>query len=228
MSTPDPNRPSSASRSGREETRWPRGDALDDLLGLDPTPTPAPTLKESVVRVMRSATEESAVPAGLDALLELDVVEIPAGLSGRVLEGLQVHRSAGSGLGGDGQARRPRFVLLRGGAGRRMATLGGGLAAAGLLLVAVFSVGAEGPAVGGGSEAAADATGIERFAEGAVSPLGTAPESDGAPSDELLAALPMLEHLDFLTEELDPLEADALFLLEADDALLLELLEIGG
>jgi len=45
------------------------------------------------------------------------------------------------------------------------------------------------------------------------------------PSDELLAALPELEAWAFMADELEPLEEDALFLLEPTDELVLELLE---
>ena len=45
------------------------------------------------------------------------------------------------------------------------------------------------------------------------------------PSDDLLAALPELEAYAFMAGELEPLEEDALFLLEPTDELVLELLD---
>lgn len=45
-----------------------------------------------------------------------------------------------------------------------------------------------------------------------------------APSEELLAALVTLEDLAFLDAELEPIESDALFLLDEEDELLLDLL----
>ena len=48
------------------------------------------------------------------------------------------------------------------------------------------------------------------------------------PQRRLLAALPLLESLEFLEGELDPLEQEVLLVRDPSDALILEFLELGG
>jgi hypothetical protein len=63
---------------------------LDHLLDLDLKPAPAGLAAEILARL---APERAAREAPLDALLDLDrAIEIPVGLSARVLRGLRIHR----------------------------------------------------------------------------------------------------------------------------------------
>lgn len=181
------------------------------------------------ISASRSAPQDSA-PIGIDGLLDLDVVEVPEGLADRVLAELETERFASV----RPAAPARRFLLLRGGGAQRAAAALG-VAAAAVAAVLLFPRvdPADGPRdlPGSGTEARV-ARGDQAPAEpppGELRP-DTAPGASDLeePSDEFLASLDALEHLDFLTQDLDPLEADALFLLEAEDALLLELLEIGG
>lgn len=123
----------------------------------------------------------------LDDLLELDRVDVPAGLSERITRNVRAQEQP---------VRRPRALRLA----------FAGLAAAAALLV-VFALRRNDAQEG-------RAANVPEIATLAVEP-----------SDELLSALPTLVHLDFLIDELEPLEADAMFLLDADDRLLLELME---
>lgn len=61
-------------------------------------------------------------------------------------------------------------------------------------------------------------------------PLGRAGSggAEDVPGEELLAALPFLESLEFLERELDPLEQEVVLAIDPREALLLEFLELGG
>lgn len=146
-------------------------DPLDELLGLDPTPELTAAAKERI----RAGLAESDDRA-LDALLGLDDVEVPAGLSARVLARCRE----------DAAPARGRTPILR------FAAYALPAAAAVLLLVRPWA-------------------------------NGDAPAVPEAPSAELLAALPTLEDMEFLTEELDPFEAEALFLFDDDEDVLVDL-----
>ncbi|MEM1449172.1 MAG: hypothetical protein AAGI22_08655 [Planctomycetota bacterium] len=184
MSSSDPDRHDS----------WPRGDALDELLGLDP----APVLPPDAVRAIHERLEREGDGA-LDALLDLDEVEVPAGLADGVLARVASER---------------RASRLR----RRLRVLPVLAAAAAVLVIALRGAGPKEPADPGGSETVADAPTLDEPSD----------EPSDGPSDEFLAALPVLEDLELLAEDLDPVELDALFLMDAEDALLLDLLEMGG
>jgi hypothetical protein len=62
---------------------------------------------------------------------------------------------------------------------------------------------------------------VESGGEGAVAALDV-------PSAELLAALPLLESLEFLEQELDPFEQEVALVVDPRDTVLLELVELGG
>ncbi|MEM9380588.1 MAG: hypothetical protein AAGB93_11615 [Planctomycetota bacterium] len=167
---------------------WPRGDALDELLGLDP----APVLPPDAVRAIHERLAREGDGA-LDALLELDEVEVPAGLTDGVLARVASER----------RATRLRRRL-------RVLPVLAAAAAAVALLLTLRDAGPTPPAAPGDRETVADAPPLDE------------------PSDEFLAALPVLEDLELLSEDLDPVELEALFLMDAEDALLLDLLEMGG
>jgi len=67
-----------------------------------------------------------------------------------------------------------------------------------------------------------------RSAESAGGSAGGAVAALDGPSAELLAALPLLESLEFLEQELDPFEQEVALLVDPGDAVFLELLELGG
>ncbi|MEM6672458.1 MAG: hypothetical protein AAF726_06410 [Planctomycetota bacterium] len=181
MSTRDGDR-FDAGRGGS----WPHGDDLDALLGLDPSPTLS---KESVRAIHEGLTDGN--DEALDALLGVDVVDVPAGLANDVLARVASERRAVT------RRRAMRLVPM---------TL---VAAAAVVLLVLRG-----------------RTSVEP--DQVPTLVAEAETGAGAPSDELLAALPVLEDYEFLTEDLDPLESDALFLLDDEDALLLDLIELGG
>lgn len=177
---------------------------VDDLLGLDPDPRLSPEAREAI-RQGLAATARSEVK--LDRLLDLDVVEVPAGLAESVLAGVRREASADRSLREKNAARRHPL--------RRLALPAGVLAAAAALALAVIPRGGDEPA----SEQA-----------GAASSEVAATVNDAwleNPSDELLAALPVLEAMDLWAEDLEPLEEEVLFVFDADEDLMLELLEGG-
>jgi len=181
----------------RGEPDWPRGDAIDELLGFDPTPTLSPEAMRAMYA--RLAPEGDG---GLDALLGLDDVETPSGLAEGVLarvasEAVAVRRR-----------RRLRVLPIL------------AAAAAGIAVVVL------GGRNSGRGEAGDPTTGAPSTLAG-VGTSGAGERSIGDPSDDFLAALPALENMQFLGEELDPVEADALFLMDAEETLLLDLLEMG-
>lgn len=177
----------------RPEPRWPRGDGIDELLGVDPTPM----LSRDAVRAIHEQLQRENDGA-LDGLLGLDEVSVPDGLADRILA--RVARAR------DAAGRRRRLRVLP------PVAAGVALVAAAALVIVLLRTGDGDRSVVDDGAYVADGAGA----------------SDDQPSDEFLAALPALEDLEFLTEELDPFEVDALFLMDADDALLLDLLEMGG
>lgn len=155
--------------------------ALDELLRLDPEPEFQP---EAMARLQTRLAE-----ARIDAALEADEVETPAGLPHRVLS-----RVRGAAHG------RPRRS-------RRFLGLVPLAAAAAVLAIWTWRGGEPGEEPARGADVAMVAEYVEPV------------------SDELLASLSLLENMEFLTEELDPLEADALFLLDVEEQILLDLLD---
>lgn len=182
----------------RPESRWIRGDGIDELLGVDPTPL----LSSDAVRAIHEHLQRENDGA-LDGLLGLDDVSVPDGLADRVLARVDSER--------DAAGRRRRFRALP------PVAAGVALVAAATLAIVLLRGGDDDRLRGGDHNRSV-------VDDGAF----VADASDEQPSDEFLAALSALEDLEFLTEELDPFEADALFLMDADDALLLDLLEMGG
>lgn len=173
---------------------------LDQLLGEDVDPTLSVEAKRAIVARVRAAED-----AALDRLLDLDGIAVPDGLGQRVLSALQGNiASARDHVLTPAAPRRPRLLLV-------CSALGAAAAAAALLLVLKKAKTVDAPPIGGESPMVADAT-----------------DSEAIPSDEFLALLPALENVDFLIDELDPLEADALFLFEAEDELLLDFLDENG
>ena len=201
---------------------------LDELLGADPDPQLPPEARARMADALEGARVERSLDEKLDRLLGLDDVEVPAGLADRVLAVLAPSGSAPSGSAPSGMAAEREVVLQPAPRGRlRLVSrpiVGAALAAAAVL--AAF-VGVR--KLGSGSQSAEPATSIAQMDDGvdAGDPVfRDVTEGDAMPSDELLAALPLLEDLEFLTEDLDPLEADALLLFDADELLLMELVEL--
>ncbi|QDV04965.1 hypothetical protein Poly30_04600 [Planctomycetes bacterium Poly30] len=173
-----------------------KGRSLDDLLGLDPEPLFSPEARAKLLRGLADAR--------VDAALDADVVVPPVGLAERTIRRVRGERAP---VARGQRAPRRRLVAIP------------LMAAAAALAIWTFR-GAEGPTENG--RATAEAT-IAKTA-GAKSMAAENGASEPV-SDELLASLTVLENLEFLTEELDPLEADALFLLSMDDQVLLDLLD---
>ncbi|MEL6429925.1 MAG: hypothetical protein AAFU73_00040 [Planctomycetota bacterium] len=169
-------------RIGGPEERWPRGDALDQLLGLDEVDAP-PGLAQRALDAARRADAPAVEPRPARRLRLVRTV-LPAAALAAAAALLFVLAPRSSGPGGDADGGVPDVDRAPSGGGPR---------------------GASDPLV-------ADAD-----------PGGRALLD--APSAELLASLPELEAYDFLVEDLDPLEADALFLLDAADPLVLDLLQ---
>jgi|GEM_PF-2629432 len=161
------------------------GRELDELLGLDPTPT---LNEEARQRIHDQLSAEN--DRVLDAVLGLDEVTLPGGLAGRVRAAVLADR------------RRRRLRPVRWTAAA---------VAAGLLVAAGagwLPLGEQGPF---------------------TVPLDGEPVASlENPSEELLAALPLLESLEFLEQEFDPFEREVALALDPRDAVLLELLELGG
>ncbi len=170
---------------------------LDEILGLDPEPTLSPEAGERLHRALKDARSG----ASLDRFLDADVVEVPEGLPERVIE--QVRRSERDSDSSAGTRQGGRRWPLR--------LVAPVLAAAAALLLWVVSD----PGVASRKSAT---TGPDDVA------LVSDPGEEGV-SDELLASLELLEDLDYLTAELDPFEADALFLMSVEDELLFDLFE---
>lgn len=147
----------------------------------------------------------------LDRLLALDEVDVPPGLGQRLRDRAQADRE---------EREHEPFPLRSIKPARKVAVLALALAASiALLLLAPWEGGNERDrSAKGGAGQSVDLTGDVARTDGGTSDAV-------APSDELLAALDALEAYDFLVEELEPFEADALFLLEPADPLLLDLLE---
>lgn len=173
---------------------------LDQVLGEDVDPTLSVEAKRAIVARVRA--EEGAA---LDRVLDLNSVAIPDGLSARVLGALDAHVGpVRGGVFAPAAPRRPRLYLVGG-------ALAGVAAAAALFLILKKGELLDPPRTGGGTLDVAETTPLE-----------------AVPTDEFLALLPALENVDFLIDELDPLEADALFLFEAEDELLLDFLDENG
>ncbi len=200
--------------------------ALDELLGVDPTPRLSAEVRARLLQQLsRSETLGEAGQSEtrvLDALLELDQVDVPAGLARRIVAGTR---------GARGLRRRSRA--------RRVAPLLLAAAAATIVAIPLWPT--------GDSPEGAPSTGRSPGAEldgqpggnpgGSVGAMAAATETEiedaGLPSDQLLASMALLDDLSyedvlFLTEELDPLEAEALFLFETEDELLFDLLMEAG
>ena len=126
----------------------------------------------------------------LHELLGVDEVEVPAGLSARVLAAVRADRRR--------RRLRPVGVLLAAAAAAVLAVTGAGWWP------------------------------VNGLSEGPGRSLGNGLGAPELPSEELLAALPLLESLEFLEGELDPLEQEVLLVRDPSDALILEFLELGG
>lgn len=209
-------------------------DGLDHLLDLD-TAAPVPgDLSERVLRGVRRARGIAAQEKALDRLLEqLPEPGIPAGLAERTLDALEAERGLGS---------RPTLASFG-----RMAALAAAavvLLACGVLLWRLLGEGepadpsehvAQGP---GGPSTAGEGPKEPGTDPGANEPgpattgiAGTPePPLPGGPSEELLAALDVLENWDLLVSEdldlqlasMDPLEREFAELLQSaaeDEAL---------
>ena len=187
--------------------------SLDDLLGLDPDPVLGQAAQYRLQQ--RLAEVRGAAEAKLDAALALDSVEAPEGLGGRVLKGVRADRAGSSpdvlvpvpAAGAPRRRWRPRLLLPIAAAAAAALTLwmmrGGELTRDAI----------PGADAANSSPLVADAT--------ADAPVV---EPDVEVSDELLASLSLLENMDFVTDELDPFDADALFLFESEDQVLFDIL----
>ncbi len=175
---------------------------LDQLLGEDADPNLSVEAKRAIV--MRIRAEEDAA---LDRLLDLDGVAIPSGLAARVMGALD------SSMAAQAKADSRDLLVPAIPRRRRLYLVGGAIAAAAAaaVLAVVLKKGSSSDLGSGGG-----------------APAPHVADADLAPSDEFLALLPALENVDFLIDELDPLEADALFLFETEDDLLLDLLDENG
>lgn len=177
--------------------------SLDDLLGLDADPFLGPAGQD---RLRERLAEARASGDELDVVLGLDRVDLPQGLAERVLKGVRDQSAAPSPdvlvpvATADAARRRwrPRLLLP--------------IAAAAAAALTLWMT--------RGDTAGTGVTGPDPFTDSAL--VADAPEVEV--SDELLASLSVLENMNFLTEELDPFEADALFLFEAEDQVLFDLL----
>ncbi len=185
-------------KSPHDSGRYP----LDDLLELDPEPTFSP---EARMRLMRRLAD-----ARLDGYLDADHAVPPSGLSDRVLTGVRsaMGPEAGSDRSPTGSSSQSGSQLRSHGRSKRRLPMAFPLAAAAAAALAIWTL--------RGGWTAPD---VDDAREVVVV------ESEEEVSDELLASLSVLENFEFLTEELDPLESDALFLLSGDDQLLLDLLD---
>lgn len=184
--------------------------SLDDLLGLDADPVLG---QAAQARLRERLAEACAAAKGgdteLDAALAFDYVETPKGLAERVLEGVRAERAAlaepsidvlipVAAANASGLRWRPRLLLP--------------IAATAAAALTLWLMRGDAPPDG--------ATGTEPSSGSAL--VAAAHEEDA--SDELLASLSVLENMDFIDHELDPFDADALFLFEAEDQILFDLL----
>lgn len=174
---PDPNAWTRGHRSSEHD--------LDELLGLDPSPRLSAAAR---ARIHARLTEHA--DDALHELLGVDEVEIPAGLSARVLAAVRADRRR--------RRLRPVGVLFAAAAAAVLAVTGAGWWP------------------------------VKSLGEGPGRSLGNGLGAPELPSEELLAALPLLESLEFLEGELDPLEQEVLLVRDPSDALILEFLELGG
>lgn len=171
---------------------------LDELLGIDAAPTMDAAAKARLIE--RLAQARSGSGDTLDIVLGFDQVDPPEGLAERVIDRVrreQPVQASGELVPVPRRRWRPRLLPVA-------LPLVGAAAALTLILIR--------------GEPAAD-----RSAE----PTEVAEMTDEPiveVSDDLLASLSVLEEMDFLTEELDPFEADALFLFETEDQVLMDLL----
>ena len=212
-------------------------DALDVLLDLDAAPAAPEDLPERVLDRLDGARRAAAEHAALDRLLDAQPApRVPAGLARRTLDALESERG-----------RRPRLTLVSFG---RMATLAAAavvLLATGVLLWRLLNHEdparidehvAQAPGAGDGDPGAApkdpgaapkdpgaapkDPATDLRDPVTPVQPL-TPDTMPAGPSDELLAALDVLENWDLLVSEdldlqlasMDPLEREFADLLQS-------------
>ncbi len=185
---------------------------LDDLLGQDADPVmghdATERLRERLAEARAGSANgpQSAEDAELDVVLAFDSVAPPTGLADRVLERVRAEREAGSPdvlvpvATADTDRRKWRLRVLLPVAGA---------AAAALALWMMRGQGAR-------------SVGMEVDTPEDSELVASVPETEV--SDELLASLSVLENMDFVTDGLDPFEADALFLFEPEDQVLLDLL----
>jgi hypothetical protein len=185
---------------------------LDYVLGQDVNPLMGQDARKRLAERLAEARAGSADPdrspadAELDVVLSFDAVRLPEGLAGRVLERVRA----------EGESDSPDVLVpvptadapRRGWRPRLLVPIAAAVAAA-LTLWMLRGQSAR-PAL------------TEPDASGRSGLVATDPEFEV--SDDLLASLSVLENMDFVTDGLDPFEADALFLFEPEDQVLFDLL----
>lgn len=203
--------------------------ALELLLASLPQPSLPPDLTRRVLARLRAPVDE------LDALLDLDRVEVPAELAQRVREGVAL-ATAEERLDAlldrlpaeavpPGLAEGVLAALAPERARGRMRLVRGGWRAAAAALVLATGAAAAwmlSRPIPGGDEHVAQGGGPGR-PEGPGAPVGPGGLvlTHDDPDEEVIALLPVLEYWDAL-QELDPLEQEIVTLLDVSDEALLD------
>lgn len=186
--------------------------SLDFVLGQDVNPLMGQDAKKRLAERLAEARAGSADPdrssadEELDVVLSFDSVRLPEGLAGRVLERVLAEGESGSPdvlvpvPMADASRRRwrPRLLVP--------------IAAAAAAALTLWMLRGQSSRLALTEPDASEHSGL----------VATSQEFEV--SDDLLASLSVLENMDFVTEELDPFEADALFLFEPEDQVLFDLL----